>query len=356
MAYTPTTRRLVNGIRADVNAIADAQVRDLVAAWVAAWNEIAPDLNAVLLELLVSGERVSRAKLLRSQRLLQTLMVIRDHLDQLALEGRTRIVGDLDRVIEVAGGAQASVIDSQLPPGGSHLLDLRDWSRMDPAGIEAIVRRTTQQITSAFNPLSASADRAVRRELIRGYAAGTNPRATAARIIARTEGQFNGGLTRALRIARTETLDAARAGALLGRMQNADVLQGWIWCCELGPTSCSACIAMHGTVFAPEDPGPFDHPNGRCTSVPLTKSWADLGFDELEPDYAFQTGPEWFADQAEPTQRQILGPARYSAYQSGHYPPTAWAETRHNDGWRDSVQATRAPRQSGGRTSSGSAA
>ena len=168
---------------------------------------------------------------------------------------------------------------------------------------------------------------------------------TARRIVARTEGRFNGGLNRALAIARTETLDAHRAGAMAGRMLNSDVLAGWRWHCELSKRSCPACIAQDGSLHAIDDPGPNDHVNGRCTGIPVTKSWADLGFDVPEPAPVRSDAGDWFEQLPVADQRSILGPSRYDAWRSGEYPMSSWSEIRHNDGWRDSVQVTRAPRQ-----------
>lgn len=356
MAYTRETERLVRLVRADLKTVTDQQVRDLVGAWADAWNEVSPDLTATLLELLVAGELVSRTAMMRSERLRKVLIVIAEKLDGLAESSQVRIIGDLQRVIDIAGAAQTSVIDSQLPPG--HLVDLQAWIRVDAAGIEAIVRRTTEDITSRFRPLSREAQTAVRRELVRGYAAGSNPRQTAHRIITRTQGRFNGGLNRALAIARTETLDASRQAAYLGRSQNADVLRGWAWHCELSPRSCTACISMDGAEFPLDYPGPDDHVNGRCTGVPITKSWADLGFDGIEePPPVRQSGSEWFDGLDASTQRQILGPSRYDAWRAGDYPMSDWAHVQHNDGWRDSLQTTKVPAgYNAGRTSGSSAA
>ena len=355
MAYSDRTERLVRRLRADLEHVTDQQVRDLTEAWVTAWNEVQPDLSSTLLDMLTAGDRVTRAQLIRSERLRQVLLVIRSRLEELADGAGVRIVGDLGRVIDMLGGAQASVLDSQLPAEGRHLVDMQAWSKIDPAGLDAIVRRSTEQITSRLKPLAADADRALRAELIRGYAAGSNPRATAGRILAHAEGNFNGGLTRAMAIARTETLDAARAGGHIGRMANADVLAGWYWHCEFSRRSCQACIAMDGTVFPIDAPGPNDHVNGRCTAVPVTKTWAELGLDIPEPESNRQTGREWFTGQPAAVQREILGPTKYDAWRRGDYPFDAWAEFRHNDGWRDSLQATRAPAaagQSGGRAAS----
>lgn len=353
MAITATTLRLASRIRAELAGVTDQQVRDLVAAWVTAWNEVSGDLNATLVDMLIADEHVSRAMLLRSERLRQALLIIRAALDDLAEQASIRILGDLDRVVDIAGGAQASVIDSQLPSTGHHLVDLERWAKTDPKALEAIVKRASGQITSRFRPLSAAADRALRAELIRGYAAGSNPRATAGRIVARAEGKFNGGLTRALAIARTETLDAARAGAHLGRLQNADVLQGWAWHCELSTRSCTACISMDGQVFPLDTPGPDDHVNGRCTAVPITKSWTDLGFGIEEPPSIRQSGADWFDGLDAGTQKQILGPGRYDAWKGGRYPMSDWSKFQHNDGWRNSLQTTPVPAaQSGGRAAS----
>jgi hypothetical protein len=356
MAYTIQTQRLVARLRADLALITDQEIRDLVSAWVDAWNEIAPDLNTALLEQLLSGDQITRAQLLRSTRLQKVLRVIADHLEALTAQARVRILGDLQTVIETAGGAQASIIDSQLPPNANQLVDLDAWSRIDAAGVEAIVKRTTQNITARTRPLSAEAERAVRRELVRGYASGTNPRATAARILARTQGRFNGGLTRALAIARTETLDASRAAAHLGRLQHADVLAGWSWHCELSERSCVACISMDGQVFPIDAPGPDDHVNGRCTAVPITKTWAELGFDIPEPNPVRIDGAQWFDSLDAAAQQRILGPGRYDAWKAGTYPMANWGHIVPNDGWRPSLQVTRLPVQSGGRTSAGSLA
>jgi hypothetical protein len=192
---------------------------------------------------------------------MKALVVVADHLEGLARSAGVLITGDLRGVIATAGAAQASVIDSQLPPG-QDLVALDSWSQVSDRAIDAIVRRSTQQITSRTRPLSREAATAVRRELIRGVAAGSNPKATARRIIARTEGRFNGGLNRALNIARTETLDAHRAGAALGMSQHADVLRGWEWLAAMDERTCPSCWAQHGSMHTARRTRPERSPAG----------------------------------------------------------------------------------------------
>lgn len=337
MAVTRRTLRLQQQLADDLAQITDTQTRDLVAAWVDAWNEVEPDLTATLLDMLTAGDRITRTQLLRSTRLRKALAVIADQLEDLATTAGVRITDDLQAVIDTAGAAQASVIDSQLPPNAPELVDLDAWSKVDERQIAAIVERSTQQITSLAKPLSTQAYDAVRRELIRGVAAGSNPRETARRIVARAEGGFNGGLTRALVIARTETLDAHRAGAALGQQQHADVLAGWTWLADLGPRTCPACFAMHGTEHALTDPGPQGHQQCRCSRMPRTKTWGELGFDGIEePPSLVPDAGEFFARLPAADQKTILGAKRYDAWVAGDFPMESWATKKSTTGWRDS--------------------
>jgi SPP1 gp7 family putative phage head morphogenesis protein len=336
MAITADTLRLEQHLRDTLEAITDAQTRDLVRAWATAWDEVAPDLTATLLEMLVAGDRVTRAQLLRSERLRKVLTIIAAKLDGLTATSRTRIIGDLQQVIDTAGGAQASVIDSQLPPNAGELVDFDTWSRVDEKQITAIVTRSTQQITALHKPLSREAYNAVRRELIRGVAAGSNPRAVASRMVKRAEGRFNGGLNRALVISRTEILDAHRTAAQLGQTAHADVLAGWTWGAKLDSRTCPSCWGQHGSLHSLDDPGPLDHQQGRCARIPATKSWADLGFDIEEPPSVLPDAEAQFAGLSVADQKAILGPARHDAWARGEFPMSDWSVKRTTDGWRDS--------------------
>jgi SPP1 gp7 family putative phage head morphogenesis protein len=350
VAVTQRTLTLQNALADQLRQLNDQQIRRLVAAWATAWDEVAPDLNATLVEMLVAGDKVTKAQLLRSERLRKALSVIAANLRELATEAGVVITGDLAQVIDTAGSAQSSIIDSQLPPGAVNMVEIDAWSRVDEQQIAAIVRRSTEQITSLTRPLSREAYAAVRRELIRGVASGSNPRVTARRIVQRAEHGFNGGLTRALTIARTETLDAHRAAAQVAQAQHADVLQGWQWLARLDTRTCPSCWAQHGSVHTLDEQGPNDHQQGRCARMPLTKSWADLGFDVVEPASLIPDSRQIFAGLTPAQQLEVLGPGRHAAYAAGEFPMDAWSVKRSTPGWRDSHVAARVP-QSGGRTS-----
>lgn len=335
MPVTTTTLRLQQQLAAQLTATTDAQVNALTSAWADAWDEVAADLETTLVDLLAAGGRITRTQILRATRLRTVLGAIGRNLDTLAHDAGIRIIGDLAQVVEDAGARQAAIVASQLPER-SDLVNADAWTRVEDKTIRAIVTRSTHQITSRTQPLGLEADAAVRRELIRGIAAGSNPRATARRMVARTEGRFNGGLTRALVIARTETLDAHRAAAAEGQAQHADVLTGWAWLAKLDARTCRSCWAQHGTVHALDEPGPLDHQQGRCARMPKTMSWADLGIDLDEPADQMPDAAAVFATLTPAEQAAILGRKGHAAWLRGEFPMDAWSKRRRTPGWRDS--------------------
>jgi len=66
-----------------------------------------------------------------------------------------------------------------------------------------------------------------------------------------------------------------------------------------------ACLADEGHIYG-VDKGIPDHPNGRCTGVPVVKGM---------PEPTWLMGEDWFDMQPEDVQRGIMGPARFEAWQ-----------------------------------------
>lgn len=158
-------------------------------------------------------------------------------------------------------------------------------------------------LAELFDGFGAEAADRVGKILISAVTMGDNPRKIARDIA----DALDISRARALTIARTEMLRAYREAALETYRANDDVVEGWLWMSALDARCCSACIAMHGTVHdLSEDLN--GHPNCRCTKSPRVKG---SGFDPLR-------GSDWFDNQSEATQRQILGSkAAYDAYSDG---------------------------------------
>lgn len=157
--------------------------------------------------------------------------------------------------------------------------------------------------------------------LVQGIMLGKNPRDVAVDL-RRVLGE---ALSRALRIARTEVLRAYREATRETYRANSDIVKGWIWHSACDDHTCAACWAMHGTHHS-LDERLDDHPNGRCSALPLTKSWEEIGkqygIDLSDvPDTNPDTEPGVLRFDRLPAEKQIkiLGPAKYAAWKEGEF-------------------------------------
>jgi hypothetical protein len=180
----------------------------------------------------------------------------------------------------------------------------------------------------------------MRRELIAGIDVGRNPRDAAARMVTAVQSQFNGGLTRATNIARTEILDAYRATSHQIHQANADLVPAWQWICEFSLRTCSACLSLHGTTYPTSTPGPEDHQAGRCARLPVLASWAELGITAPEPPSVIPSSQAWFDGQPEASQLAIMGPGRLGLYRDGQIGWADLATVRQSPSWRPSYAPT----------------
>ena len=320
MAYTRETLEALAKARRAVKHLLQGQADDLIAAWLHALQEAKKELDKAL--SVGDLDRVARLEVSRR--------VIAEQILEAARATSQALTPGARLAVENAASSQEELIASQLPHG----VDV-SFRRPNPEALKAIVERTTQQITVRTYYLSQEAVTAMTRALRLGISGGLNPREAARRMVADTEGIFNGNITRALVIARTEMLDAHRAAARAVDLANHDVLAGWQWYAKLDSRTCPSCIAQHGSLHEVDEPGPLDHHQGRCTRLPRTKTWQELGFDINEPSgLDFESGPDWFSRQPEEVQRDILGPKRYEAWRAGGYPFDEWSQPRTSDGWR----------------------
>jgi hypothetical protein len=74
--------------------------------------------------------------------------------------------------------------------------------------------------------------------------------------------------------------------------------------------------------------------------VPLTKSWAEMGFDIPEPTSAVPDGLATFRAMPKSDQLAVLGQTRLALLDSGRIQWSDLATRRRTDGWRDSMVPT----------------
>lgn len=341
MSITDDALRISEELRAAVHLLVDAEERRLVIAWARAWDEVVAEWESATYALAVDADgppTVSQVR--RAERAQRALAVTADRIDQLLASSMTSLTTTAAELAAATADLEASTIAAQMPAAAGDLASLTvQFDRVNPEALDRIVARTTKQITKLTRPLSGEATAAMKRALLQGVTQGLSPREVAARMVRNAERGFNGGLSRALKVARTELLDAYRGAAMAQQRANRDVLAGWVWHAKLDTRTCPSCVAMHGTLFELDDPGPWDHPNGRCARMPKTKSWRDLGFDMREPRDRIRSGEEWFSGLNAADQLAIMGPARLEALHGG-LPFSALSTKRSAKGWRDSYVAT----------------
>lgn len=193
------------------------------------------------------------------------------------------------------------LIVGQMPEGARIAVK---WNRLPTSAIEQIVGATQagSPLYRLLATLAGSSVQAAVDVLITGLLLGKGPRHTA-RLLRKALGTT---LSQALRISRTETLRAFREASRQSFRQNQNVVEGWIWCSARDKRTCASCWAMHGTKHTLEETLD-DHPNGRCTMIPLVKEWP----------IEIESGAALFEKLSEAEQIKILGPAKWIAWRDG---------------------------------------
>lgn len=124
--------------------------------------------------------------------------------------------------------------------------------------------------------------------------------------------------------------------------QNENVIKGIQWVSTLDSKTTPICMARDGQVY-PIDSGPRPpaHPNCRSTTVPVTKSFREMGipldeFDEsVRPEVknglagnvpATETYQTWLEKQSATFQDDVLGPTRGKLFRKGDLPLDRFVE------------------------------
>lgn len=339
MSVTQDTLTAARRMKSVIRRLTDAQMVELVGAWVGAWDSIKEDFESALEELDdMAGAVLTRSQMARNQRLAAALIQAEEVLTELFELTESVVARDVLDVLQETVAGQRLLMSSQLPtPDPSTPQVSVTLGAPSPEALNAIVKRTTDTVHSLTQPLAPWVAQKMKQELVRGITLGDNPRSTARRIIKGAEDQFNGGLSRALNIARTEMLDAHRRAALVSDMLNREVLTGWLWLSSLDVRTCPSCIAKHGRQFPVDQFGPEDHQMGRCVRVPQMKTWKELGFTQVEePESQFPSSRAWYDNLTEESQRELMGPTRQRLLQEGKISWDDLSQVRKNDNWRTS--------------------
>ncbi len=129
---------------------------------------------------------------------------------------------------------------------------------------------------------------------------------------------------RALLIARTEVNRAYRL-ANWETMKSSKAVKGYRRMCY-PPTACFACLVLDGE-FYPLNSAPCDHPNGKCSFVPVTEH-----YDPIDAKN-WKRGRDWLMEQDEATQRKIMGAGRFALWKDQGIDPRDMVYIKENPIW-----------------------
>lgn len=258
-----------------------------------------------------AGEEYSVSWLYRQERWQQFITTLNSEIQQLnSLTGQ--------QILGLSDAATTQGINNAM-----HILRIMGVYTSPPIKtVKSIVGQLADgsPLTELLDVLGQATSQAIQRALIVGIGAGQHPR-----VIARSIRQQTGmGLTRAITIARTESMRAYRT-ANIDTYKESEVITRYRWMATKSRRTCIACLGIDGEEFDLEVE-PKNHVRCRCTVIPVT---------ETVP--RFQTGSEWFATQPASAQEAMLGKSAYSLYKDGKADLSDFVDIKHSEKWNDSI-------------------
>ncbi len=281
---------------------------ELVRAYGGVWQRVQDEVDRLLSArdaATANGETVGPGWLFEMDRLQRLQQQVQVELRQFAQYADPLIA-------QTQGQAIAAALDysEELVKTAAHTAKVQvNWARLPQGPLHEMIGFTADgsPLYELLNRAGPVVGERVRDGLIQGLALGQNPREIAGQL----RGAFGGGLTQALTVCRTEFMRSYREATRLSYGENDDVVTGWVWNAACTPRTCAMCWAMHGTTHLLTEQLD-DHPNGRCAMLPLVKGIPGMSAQALPDD-----GISQFEKLDADTQRSILGPALFNAYQAG---------------------------------------
>ena len=298
------------------------QMRAMAQRWVSVERSLADKIDALTVELAAQRESGDLVKLWEVRRLerYQTLMA----------QTREELTLYTDYAAPLISRNQ--IVYGQL--GAEHanaaIRAVGVRTAFDVLPVEAIqaMAATTADGGLVMDLLRATwgpAADAMTDAMIEGVALGKNPRDVARMM---REG-LSLGLNRTLTIARTEQLRVYRE-ANRDSYIASDVVEGYRRLSAHDGRVCAGCLLDEGTFYRNDEVMP-EHPNGRCTMVPVV-----AGFPPVE----WKKGADWFREQTPAMQQKILGKGRFAAWQDGQFDLDQLVVVKPNAIWGDSIGPT----------------
>ena len=298
----PNILKIAARHRAEIDRADAANLRQVSAAYVNMYDNIAGDVEALRLAIEALGTYLNDDPSVAQVKALPQYKRLMRH----GAQELDRFTVYLETVVGTASLASIGL-------GLSHsreLVNIMTQARF--RGLEPSVMSHLLDYLQRDGPLykrlqlitTSTVDKVV-SQIVEGVGLGRNPRVIASLI----QDAFGGGLTDALRNVRTVQIYSYRDSARANYTTTDGIVSAWIWFAELDADTCLSCVAQHGTIHD-LDETLDDHYSGRCTALPYIEQFGN----PVE-----QSGEDWFNSLSEADQKSMMGNDKHSAWQDGKF-------------------------------------
>ena len=262
------------------------------------------------------------------------LRMLRKEIERLSADGMAELTRRFNRDMVRFGQQEATWQTKVL--GQSVPLEISFVTPSVPMIREMLQNRPVygKFVSDWFADLAPSLAGRVSQQIMIGVTEGDGVDQIVRRIVGTRVNQYTDGI---LQVARREAEAVVRtsiAGISSNTRdtvyaENMDVVKAVMWTASLDAKTCEACGALDGVTYDVQDgKRPPLHWNCRCTTIPVTRSWKELGLDAKDLDTGLRASmngyvpgklsyPDWLKDQTAAVQRQALGVRKAELFRSG---------------------------------------
>jgi len=262
------------------------------------------------------------------------LRIMRQSMKDVMAAGYLRMRKDLEPDLIDLGKSQgkwdAAVIEKALP------VKLSLATLSVPTIREMVVNRPIdgRLVREWLEELGQAQAIKVNRQIMIGVAEGEGVDEMVRRIRGTAKNRYRDGLLARSRreiesVVRTSVSGVVNNVRQATYQANADVIAAVQWVATLDSHTCEVCAAYDGQTYDLMDgPRPPQHYGCRCTTVPVCKSWKEMGFDFAEMPVSERaamngrvadtvTYGQWLKGQGRETQELTLGRRKTQLFRSG---------------------------------------
>jgi len=245
--------------------------------------------------------------------------------DDIAAEGGEQALAELRTRMQGLGGVEAGWQAKELT--GQMQVNLQIVQPSPDQVFAAAIARPWgdgQLLERTWSRMFDGRRETIEGVLRQGFLEGETTRKTVQRLFGTRAAGYKDGIMEGPRrrveaIVRTSTQHMAAVAREQVYERNTDVIKAVQWVATLDSRTCEICGARDGKTWANgEGPRPPEHFNCRCTTVPVTKSWREMGIDRDELPAGTRasmngqvssslTFDAWLRTQSRETVREVLG-------------------------------------------------